>query len=106
MSNHDPIIPTINYQTTTIPATLDRQCPPHVPAVTQTQQSNIFSSQSNNKSLHYDADALLSFFHSEDFYVQSLMIDPPSVTLQPTPVNASPQLSQQFVADAFDSRAH
>ena len=34
------------------------------------------------------------------------MVDSPSVTLQPTPVNASPQLSQQFVADAFDSRAH
>ena len=34
------------------------------------------------------------------------MVNYPSVTLQPTPVNASPQLSQQFVADDFDSLSH
>ena len=34
------------------------------------------------------------------------MANPPSVTIQPIPVNASHQLSQEFVADAFDSRAH
>ena len=34
------------------------------------------------------------------------MVNSPSVTLEPTPVNTSPQLSQQFVANAFDSCAH
>ena len=75
MSNHDPIIPTINDQTTTIPATPDRQCPPNVTAVTQIQVYNVFSSHSTNKSLHYGADALLEFFHSEDFCVQPPMMN-------------------------------
>ena len=65
MSNHDPIIPTVNDQTTTIPATPDHQCPPNVPAVTQSQRSNVFSSQFTNQSLHDGADVLLAFFHSE-----------------------------------------
>ena len=103
MSNHDPINPIINDQTTKIPAVLDFQCPPNVPAVTQSQLSNVFSSQSTNQSLHDCADALLAFFHSEDFCVQSPMVNYPSVTLEPTTVNASPNLSQHFVADAFDS---
>ena len=106
MSNHDPIIPTIIDQTTTIPAATDCQCPPNVPAVTQSQQSNVFSSQSTNQSLHDGADELLEFFHSEDLCVKFPMVNYPSVTLHPTPVNASPQLLQQFVADAFDSLAH
>ena len=106
MSNHDPINPIINDQTTKIPAVLDFQCPPNVPAVTQSQISNVFSSQSTNQSLHDGADALLAFFHSEDFCVQSPMVNSPSVTLEPTTVNASSHLSQQFVADAFDSHAH
>ena len=106
MSNHDPIIPTINDQTTKIPVTPDHLCPPNVSAVTQSQRSNVFSSQSTNQSLHYGADALLSLFHSEDFCVQSPIFNSPSVKLLPTPVNDSPHLSQQFVNDAFDSRAH
>ena len=106
MSNHDPIIPTINDQTTTIPATPDFQCPPNVPAVMQSQRYNLFYSQSNNQSLHNGSDALLEFFHIEDLFVKFPMFSSPSVTLQPVPVNASPQLSQQFFADAFDSRAH
>ena len=106
MSNHNPINPTINDQTTTIPAAPDCKCPPNVPAVTQSQRSNVFSSQSTNQSLHDGADALLAFFHSEDFCVQSPMVNSPSVTLEPTTVNVSPHLSQQFFADAVDSRAH
>ena len=35
MSNHEPIIPTINDQTTTIPAAPDHQYPPNMPAITQ-----------------------------------------------------------------------
>ena len=50
MSNHDPIIPTINDLTATIPAAPDRQCPLNVPTVTQSQQYNILSSQSINQS--------------------------------------------------------
>ena len=70
MFNHDPIIPKINDQKTTIHATPDRQCPPNVTAVTKSQRCNVFSSQSTNKSLYDGADKLLEFFHSEDFYVQ------------------------------------
>ena len=60
-----------------------RMCPP---------LCRVFSSQSTNKSLHDGADALLSFFHSEDFCVQSPMANSTSVKLQPTPVNASTQI--------------
>ena len=79
--NHDPIIPKNNDQTTTIPAAPDRQCPPNVPAVTQSQRSNVLSSHSTNQSQHDGADALLSLFHSEDFCVQSPRGNSPSVTL-------------------------
>ena len=106
MSNHDPIIPTINDQTTTIPATPDFQCPPNVPAVMQIQRYNLFYSQSNNQSQNDGADSWLAFFCSEEFCVQSPMGNSPSITLEPTPVNASPQLSQQFFDDAFGSGAH
>ena len=50
MSNHEPIIPTINDQTTTIPVAPDREYPPNVPAVTHSQQSNVFFSQSTKQS--------------------------------------------------------
>ena len=65
MSSHDPIIPKINDKTTTTTVAPDHQYLPNVPAVTQSQRSNIFYSQSTNQSLYDGADALLAFLQSE-----------------------------------------